>query len=162
MKRLRTGLLIAGCFVCAAAVAGENAAGYETIPGAKNPASAAAKPFAAPVVLTGTLGEQRIQAKVRPKVEFEDGVEGEYFIFGRSGKILLAGEVEGDDIFLEESENGTDVSGQWEGKRRGDTIEGNWLSADGSVSKPFVLRIMAAQPGRSRAKPASSPASRSQ
>ncbi|MDB5840064.1 MAG: hypothetical protein JWQ23_2016 [Herminiimonas sp.] len=127
---------MAGALVCGTVFAAD---------GAANPASghtSAASLFSEPVILRGTLGEATVQASVRPKAEIDEGIEGEYFIFGRTRAILLAGELEGDDVFLEESENGTDVSGQWEGRRDGDTIRGNWLSADGSVSKPFVLKAV--------------------
>lgn len=107
-----------------------------TLPGA------ASGLFNKPVLLRGTLGDAQIQANVRPKAEIDEGVEGEYFVFGGTQKILLAGELEGEAVFLEESVNGTDVSGQWDGKREGDTIEGTWLSADGSVSKPFLLKVV--------------------
>ena len=95
-----------------------------------------------PVALRGTLGSDTIQMNLRTKAEFEDGIEGDYFLFGSSQKVLLAGEIEGEDLFLEESVNGTDVSGQWEGKMAGDVISGEWLSADGKVSKPFQVRIV--------------------
>jgi len=98
--------------------------------------------FVKPVVLRGTLGGDQIQVTLRTKAEFEDGLEGEYFHFGSSQKILMAGEIEGEDLFLEESVNGTDVSGQWEGKMAGDVISGEWQSADGKLSKPFQIRIV--------------------
>jgi len=112
--------------------------------------------FARPVVLRGMLGDKQIQVNLHPKVEYE-GVEGEYFRFGESSKILLAGETDGEELVLEESENGTDVSGQWEGKRKDSVIEGVWQSADGSVSKPFKLTMIGAsaaeKPQLSNAKP---------
>lgn len=92
---------------------------------------------------------------MRSKEIADEGIEGEYFIFGRPQKILLAGEVEGENIFLEESENGTNISGQWEGTLQGDSIQGTWLSADGSLSKPFNLkrfRLPAHSP-KSKSKP---------
>jgi len=106
------------------------------------PTAAGKLQFVKPVSLRGTLGDAQIQVNLRTKVEFEDGIEGDYFVFGRSQKILLAGEVEGDEVFLEESENGTDVSGQWNGKLTGDTMSGEWQSADGTITKPFIVRIV--------------------
>lgn len=97
--------------------------------------------FVKPLVLRGTLGDALIQATIRTKEEYEDGVEGEYFLFGHSQRILLAGEIEGDELLLEESENGTDVSGQWAGRLTGDVISGEWQSADGTVTKPFTLNV---------------------
>ena len=95
--------------------------------------------FDRPVVLIGTLGDREIQAKVRPKAAPEIGIEGEYFLFGHSQTILLAGETDEDQVFMEESANGTDVSGQWEGTREGDTFRGTWRSADGETL-PFMLK----------------------
>jgi hypothetical protein len=102
------------------------------------PASLLSKPLA----LRGTLGDATVQFNLAPKADVDGGFEGDYFHFGQSRKILLAGEADGDDLFLEESENGTDVSGQWEGKLSGDTFSGTWQSADGSVSKAFRLKTI--------------------
>ncbi|MDB5823223.1 MAG: hypothetical protein JWR21_1927 [Herminiimonas sp.] len=103
--------------------------------------AAASGPFARPLTLRGKLGDKSIQMRLRPKPQADEGLEGEYFYFGRSAKILLAGEAEGDDLVMEESENGTDVSGQWEGKRQGDSLRGTWTSADGTETRPFDLHI---------------------
>lgn len=99
--------------------------------------------FQKPVALRGTVGDIQIQVNLRPKEEIDEGHEGEYFIFGNSHKILLAGEIEKDGvIFMEESVNGTDISGQWDGKLEGDVLAGTWMSADGSITKPFSLKII--------------------
>lgn len=99
--------------------------------------------FQKPVALRGTVGDVQIQVNLRPKAEVDEGHEGEYFIFGNSHKILLAGEIEKDGvIFMEESVNGTDISGQWDGKLEGDVLVGTWMSADGSITKPFSLKII--------------------
>ena len=95
--------------------------------------------FSHPVLLRGTLGTAQIQMKLQPKADPAEGIEGEYIVFGRSGHILLAGETESGGLLMEESENGTDFSGQWEGQQDGAAVRGTWQSADGSVSKPFVL-----------------------
>lgn len=98
--------------------------------------------FLKPVLLRGTLGDVNVQVHIRPKEQIDEGIEGEYFIFGNSLKILLAGEIEGDILFMEESENGTNISGQWDGKLEGDTLAGTWMSADGSFTKPFSLKVV--------------------
>ncbi|MFC7516629.1 hypothetical protein ACFQUU_16590 [Herbaspirillum sp. GCM10030257] len=98
--------------------------------------------FVKPVTLRGKLGDGDIQVNLRTKEQMEDGVEGEYFYFGRSQNILLAGEIDGEYLFMEESENGTDVSGQWDGKLADNTISGEWQSADGKIKKPFTLRVV--------------------
>lgn len=100
--------------------------------------------FARPVVLRGTLGDANIQMQVQPKADPGEGIEGSYIVFGRSGQILLAGETDGDSLLMEESENGTDVSGQWEGRQEGGEVRGTWQSADGALSKQFVLKPVGA------------------
>jgi hypothetical protein len=121
-------------------------------PAAAADASAAAGGiFSRPVVLRGTLGNAQIQMTLQPKSDPAEGIEGQYVVFGRSGHILLAGETESGGLLMEESENGTDVSGQWEGQQEGASVRGTWQSADGSVSKPFLLTPVeaAASPARS-------------
>lgn len=92
------------------------------------------------VTLRGDIDGRQVQLSLQPKKN-EDGLEGRYFFFGDSPQILLAGEVEGDDLVMEESINGRDVSGQWEGHRDGRRITGTWSSADGAVTKPFSLQL---------------------
>ncbi|MCA1325941.1 hypothetical protein [Herbaspirillum sp. alder98] len=92
------------------------------------------------LVMRGELDGQRIQLTLEPKKN-EDGLKGRYFVFGESTEILLAGEVDGDDLVMEESRNGRDVSGQWEGHRQGAVIVGTWSNADGSVTRPFSLQL---------------------
>jgi hypothetical protein len=96
--------------------------------------------FSHPIVLRGTLGDAQIQMRLQPKSDPDEGLEGEYFVFGRSARIKLAGETEDDALLMEESENGVDVSGQWQGSRDGDTVTGTWTSGDGTATKPFRLK----------------------
>ncbi len=92
-----------------------------------------------PLVLRGTLGDDKIQLSLRPKVD-EDGLEGQYFVFGQGSRILLAGEVDQNDLMMEESHNGKDVSGQWEGSFKNGVLSGTWSTLDGTVTKPFSLK----------------------
>ncbi|WDZ94597.1 hypothetical protein Herbaro_13985 [Herbaspirillum sp. WKF16] len=92
------------------------------------------------MVLRGEIDGRPIQLSLQPKKN-EDGLEGRYFFFGGSPEIMVAGEVEGDSLLMEESVNGRDVSGQWDGRRQGNAITGTWSNADGSVNKPFSLQI---------------------
>ncbi len=101
--------------------------------------SPAASLLAKPVTLRGKLGDQAIQVHLHLKEQIDEGVEGDYFLFGRTQKILLAGEVDNNTLALEESENGTDISGQWDGKIDGNVIRGTWTSADASVTKSFEV-----------------------
>jgi hypothetical protein len=93
-----------------------------------------------PVVLRGTLGNQQIELDLQPKAN-EDGLEGKYFVFGQSAQVLVAGEVDQNDLIMEESYNGKDVSGDWQGSLQHDVLSGTWSSLDGSVSKPFALKV---------------------
>ncbi len=111
-----------------------------------SPAAAIPALFLKPVLLRGTLGDVNVQVQIRPKAEIDEGIEGEYFIFGNTAQILLAGEIEGDILFMEESENGTNISGQWDGKLEGDILAGSWMSADGSFTKPFSLKVVPLKP----------------
>lgn len=118
--------------------------------------------FQSPLVLRGTLGAEQVQMRLRPKAVAEEGVEGEYFVFGRTGNILLAGEPDGANLYMEESENGKDVSGLWNAKVEGDTLSGEWTAVDGGAAKRFVLKIMQPATKTPRAlqgagKPATSP-----
>ena len=102
--------------------------------------------FHKPVFFRGVVGDINVQVNIRPKADIDEGIEGEYFIFGNSHKILLAGEIEGNQLFMEESENGTNISGQWDGKLEGDSLVGSWMSADGTITKPFTLKAVVQKP----------------
>lgn len=97
--------------------------------------------FAQPMTLRGTLGGKPIQMRLHPKADPAEGLEGDYFFFGRSGNILLAGEAEGNALMMEESVNGKDVSGHWDGTREGDIVRGTWSSPDDTQTQPFDLHI---------------------
>lgn len=101
----------------------------------------AAKLFSQQVLLRGTLGTRQIQMRLQPHPEFEGSVQGGYFEFGQSQKIALAGEYQDDQLSMEESVNGTNVSGQWNGSLIGNTYSGNWYAEDESSSIPFVLTV---------------------
>lgn len=103
--------------------------------------SAAPKIFSPPVFLRGMLGKLQVQMYLHPHVEYEDSVQGDYFVYGKSVKIMLAGEFQDDDLAMEESENGSDVSGQWSGKLDGAVFRGTWYSDEQSHSEPFELTV---------------------
>ena len=94
------------------------------------------------LVLRGTLGGEQVQMTLHPKPD-EDGIVGTYFIFGHSAQILLAGEVDHDDVVMEESVNGKDVSGDWAGEFKTGVLSGTWSTLDGAMNKPFVLNLTA-------------------
>jgi hypothetical protein len=109
-----------------------------------------AAPDANPEVATiyrGTLGDAVVQMMLSHDAEDSEHLIGEYFIFGGGNTVLLAGEITGDNFYMEESEDGSAISGYWEGKL---VIEGNrgfiigtWMNNEESLKKPFKLeRVM--------------------
>ena len=94
------------------------------------------------LVLRGTLDGEQVQMTLSPKKD-EDGLRGTYFIFGQGAQIMLAGEADHDDLVMEESHNGKDVSGEWAGEFKNGVLSGTWSTLDGAVSKPFVLNLAA-------------------
>ncbi|RXZ38873.1 hypothetical protein D9O50_05095 [Oxalobacteraceae bacterium CAVE-383] len=134
-------MLAAACLAAPIATA---AAG-QPIPPPKAGASLAPL-FARPVVLRGALNGVQIQMELHLKPGETEALEGRYFAIGQnSGEVLLAGEFEEDALSMEESVNGKDVSGLWDGAYDGVTLSGNWSSVDGSVSRNFSLKIVPAQ-----------------
>jgi hypothetical protein len=152
-------------FACAACTmttyaADASASSAPAVPAQTVAPSPLASLFAKPVVLRGTLGDMQVQLNVRPKEVADEGLEGNYIVFGRSGNILLAGETEDNTLFFEESENGTDISGQWDGSLQGDVLSGTWTSADGQITKPFSLRVLREETKTAAAKKASNRSSK--
>lgn len=109
-----------------------------------------ASPDANPEISTvyrGTLGDEQVQMTLTPDPDDQEILKGEYFIFGGGLNILLAGEISKDTFYLEESQDGTTISGYWEGhlevekelgKPRG-FIVGTWSNTDETLKKPFRL-----------------------
>ena len=131
-------LLLSGFLIARAAVAADQA-----IPPPKAGARLA-QLFVRPVTLRGTLNGAQIQMELHLKPGEEASLEGSYFLFGQNHKILLVGEFEEDALMMEESVNGKDVSGLWDGVYDGTVLSGNWSSLDGSVLHPFVLKVVPA------------------
>src|ERR1700732_1970990 len=82
--------------------------------------------FVRPVTLRGTLNGAQIQMELHLKPDEEASLDGSYFVDGQNHKILLAGEFEEDALMMEESVNGKDVSGLWDGVYDGTVLSGNW------------------------------------
>ena len=164
LSTLGTALALHAVLSVAAPVAAEGPPVGGAMPqreGAGNGMSRAGIPKAG-LVLRGVVGKRQVQMQLRPKPDEEDGVEGEYFVFGQGQRILLAGEFDGDSFWLEESANGTDVSGQWEGKREADGYAGQWRAADEGAAEAFQLHLLAApRPPVPAARSARQPATRS-
>ncbi|MCL9845153.1 hypothetical protein [Ralstonia solanacearum] len=96
-------------------------------------------------VYTGTLGEVPIHMRLGTKPGEIDSVHGEYLAGKGPGVRLVTGEYENGGFLMEESDDGTHVTGTWEGAidARG-VVRGTWTDAahDGRTL-PFVLRPVA-------------------
>lgn len=88
----------------------------------------------------GTLGGRPIVVHLGPK-EDEPGVHGEYQYADTGEVVLLAGDRDGDTLEVEESNDGTNITGVWIG--RFDTsggLKADRMNADESDPQPVVLR----------------------
>lgn len=100
-------------------------------------------------VYRGLLGQKQIQLTLRPKPYASDSLVGEYFIFGEGQVIQLVAEIELEgqtyEFWAEESRNGIDVSGEWQGSWRAATataaemIEGTWR--DENTQQALSIRL---------------------
>ncbi len=92
-------------------------------------------------VYVGTLGGKRIEMKLGAKTDEASGVHGEYRLAGSAAVILVAGDHDGDTLEIEESNDGTHITGNWVGKFAADgTISGERMNADDSDPQPFDLK----------------------
>ena len=107
-------------------------------------------------VYRGSLGQKQIQLTLRPKSASTDSLVGEYFIFGEGQVIQLVAEIEPEgltyEFWAEESRNGSDVSGEWQGSWRAASanatamIEGTWRDENTQQALPIQLNKVALSP----------------
>ncbi|WP_404604721.1 hypothetical protein [Caballeronia udeis] len=89
----------------------------------------------------GTLGDKQIEMKLGAKTDERTGVHGEYRFAGASTVILVAGDRDGDTLEIEESNDGTHITGNWVGKFAADgSVSGERMNADDSNPLPFDLK----------------------
>ncbi len=60
---------------------------------------------------TGTLGSRQITMRIGPKTDDPSGVHGEYQFADTGPVVLIAGDREGDTLEIEESTDGTHITG---------------------------------------------------
>jgi hypothetical protein len=93
----------------------------------------------------GTLGDKQIEMKLGAKTDERTGVHGEYRFAGVSTVILVAGDRDGDTLEIEESNDGTHITGNWVGKFAADgSVSGERMNADDSNPVPFDLKLVGA------------------
>jgi hypothetical protein len=92
----------------------------------------------------GTLGDKQIEMKLGAKSgpdEDPSGVHGEYQFAGNPAVFLVAGDRDGDTLEIEESNDGTHITGNWVGKFAADgSVSGERMDPDDSNAQPFDLR----------------------
>ncbi|WP_062610796.1 hypothetical protein [Caballeronia calidae] len=89
----------------------------------------------------GTLGDKQIEMKLGAKTDEPSGVHGEYRFAGSPNVILVAGDRDGDTLEIEESNDGTHITGNWVGKFAADgSVSGERMDPDDSNGQPFDLR----------------------
>jgi hypothetical protein len=108
----------------------------------------------------GMLGSRQIVLRLGPKTDDPSGVHGEYQYTDSGEVILIAGDRDGDTLEVEESNDGTHITGNWVGKFAADgSVSGDRMNVDDSDPKPFDLKPLAAgQPIPAPGKPAVAPA----
>ncbi|MEM5342551.1 hypothetical protein [Paraburkholderia azotifigens] len=133
------------------------------LPGAAHAQSDAVKQLAAPPAIqlplkpspefakfpqyAGTLGKRQIVLRLGAKTGRDDagGVHGEYQYADTGEVILIAGDRDGDTLEVEESNDGTHITGNWVGKFAADgSLEGERMNVDDSEPLEFSLRPVAA------------------
>jgi hypothetical protein len=103
----------------------------------------------------GTLGKRQIVLRLGAKTDDPSGVHGEYQFTDTGEVILIAGDRDGDTLEVEESNDGTHITGNWVGKFAADgALEGERMNVDDSDPLPFDLRPLA----KGQAAPAAAPA----
>ena len=94
---------------------------------------------------TGTLGARQIVLRLGPKTDDPSGVHGEYQYTDSGEVILIAGDRDGETLEVEESNDGTHITGNWVGKFAADgSLAGDRMNVDDSDPQPFDLRPLAA------------------
>jgi hypothetical protein len=89
----------------------------------------------------GTLGSRGIILRLGNKTDDPSGVHGEYQFADTGEVVLVAGDREGDVLEIEESNDGTSITGNWVGRFGADgKLAGDRMNVDDSNPQPFDLR----------------------
>lgn len=92
----------------------------------------------------GMLGSRRIVLRLGDKTDDPSGVHGEYQFADTGEVVLVAGDREGDVLEIEESNDGTAITGNWVGRFAADgSLAGERMNVDDSNPQPFDLRPLA-------------------
>jgi hypothetical protein len=92
----------------------------------------------------GTLGARRIVLRLGKKTDDPTGVHGEYQFVDTGQVVLVAGDREGDVLEIEDSDDGSTITGNWVGRFAPDgSLAGDRMNADDSDPQPFLLHLLA-------------------
>jgi hypothetical protein len=93
-------------------------------------------------VYVGNVGNRPVRLRIGPKTDTRDSVQGEYAVDGQPGVRLLSGEYDNGSFLMEESSDGTAVTGNWEGNiDQAGVVRGNWSDPnDRAIVLPFLIR----------------------
>jgi hypothetical protein len=87
----------------------------------------------------GSLGGRKIEMRLGLKPD-GSGVHGEYHFVDDPAMILLAGDLDGTTLEVEESNDGTHITGNWVGRFNPDgSASGERMNDDDSNPQPFTL-----------------------
>jgi len=93
----------------------------------------------------GMLGKRQIVLRLGAKSDDPSGVHGEYQFTDNGEVILIAGDRADDTLEVEESNDGTHITGNWVGKFAADgTLSAERMNVDDSDPQPVDLRPLAA------------------
>lgn len=98
--------------------------------------------YASLPLYVGKVGDRPVRLRIGPKPDERDSLRGEYTSGGAPGVRLLAGEWEDGTFLMEESDDGTRVSGNWEGTiDKTGVVRGTWTDAfNPAIVLPFLIR----------------------
>lgn len=107
------------------------------------PAAAPLKPDPANAHLPryrGTVAGHPVEVRIGPKAD-DPGLHGEYQLLDSGAVILLAGDRSGDTLELEESDDGTNITGVWVGQfDSAGNLSATRMNPDQSDQQPVELR----------------------
>lgn len=138
---------LAGCAVPSSTTDASNASGSSS---GRLPPAVALHPNPAYASLPryeGTLGKRAIVLHLGEKTDPDDagGLHGEYQFQDTGQVILVAGDGGNGVVELDESDDGTRISGQWVGKLNVDgAFKGVWSNVDESVTESIELHRVSA------------------
>jgi hypothetical protein len=90
----------------------------------------------------GILGSHKIELLLGPKSDEPSGLHGEYHVLDTGAVVLVAGDRDGDTLALEESDDGTHITGQWVGQfSNNGGLSGDRMNDDETETLPYTLHL---------------------